>query len=53
MKNLNQALEIEETNKPEKMNVFKQLGALFSSPKRLFTYIANKPVIVLDRKSVV
>lgn len=46
MKNLNQALEIEETNKPEKMNVFKQIGALLFSPKKLFTYIANKPVIV-------
>lgn len=43
--NMNETVQIDELNKPQKMNIFKQIGALFTSPKKLFTYIANKPNI--------
>ena len=44
--NMNETVQIDELNKPQKMNIFKQIGALFTSPKKLFTYIANKPVLL-------
>ena len=38
--NMNETVQIDELNKPQKMNIFKQIGALLQ-PQKLFTYIAQ------------
>ena len=42
----NYVLNEEEMIIPEKMNIFKRLANLFFSPKKLFSYIRNKPSIL-------